>query len=81
MISLSIFLIIVDIFYSDVLFETGTGVKATFSQLMTLLGGQDIDSCVVDAWSAYLNWMEQYKDPASHSRLYLPTFKVVSFLV
>lgn len=65
---------------SDVLFESGTGVKVTFAQLMTLMGVDNIDSRVVDAWSLFLNSLEQYKDPASHSRFYLPNFDVVSYL-
>ena len=69
------------LFYdSDVLFESATGVKVTFAQLMTLMGGDNIDSCVVDAWSSFLNYLEHYKDPASHSRLYLTNFNVVSHL-
>ncbi|PWA60900.1 hypothetical protein CTI12_AA379850 [Artemisia annua] len=62
--------------FNDVLFETATGEKVTFAQLMTLVGGENIDNCVVDAWSTFLNSLEEYKDPASNSRFYLPTFDV-----
>ena len=62
------------------LFESATGVKVTFAQLMTLMGGDNIDRCVVDAWSSFLNYLEDYKDPASPSRLYLLNFDVVSNL-
>lgn len=62
----------------DMVVYNYNGMSITHTQLLSMLPYSRVDECVVNGWSAFLNFNEKYKSPESPSRLFLSTFPSVS---